>query len=39
MTPDNTFWYHAAYVVTAVIYSGYIMSLWWRGRCLRNDKE
>ena len=33
--PDNAGYYHAAYVAAAVIYLGYGMSLWWRGRRLR----
>ena len=36
MIPDNAVWYHAAYTVVAVIYGGYIVSLWWRGRWLKS---
>ena len=37
MTPDTDAWYHAAYVVAAVAYIGYIASIWWRRRCLSNQ--
>lgn len=38
MTPDTSFWYHLAYIVTAVVYAGYAGSLWWRRRCLRDRR-
>ena len=34
-TPDTTSYYHAAYLVAAVLYTGYVASLWWRARRLR----
>ncbi len=30
--PDNAYWYHLAYVVAALVYGSYIISLWWRKR-------
>jgi hypothetical protein len=30
--PDTSAYYHAAYVVAAVLYAGYVLSLWWRGK-------
>lgn len=30
--PQNAYWYHLAYAVAAVVYGGYIVSLWWRKR-------
>jgi hypothetical protein len=33
--PDTTGYYHAAYIVAAVLYSGYLVSLWWRARRLQ----
>jgi hypothetical protein len=33
--PDNAFYYHAAYVAAAAIYSGYALILWRRGRRVR----
>lgn len=30
--PDTAFWYHLAYVLVAVIYGGYALSLSWRRR-------
>jgi len=33
--PDTTVYYHAAYVVAGVLYVGYVLSLWWRERRLR----
>jgi hypothetical protein len=30
--PDNAVYYHAAYVVAAVLYGGYVVSLALRGR-------
>ena len=36
MTPDTAGWYYAAYVVAALAYVGYGVSLWWRRRCLSN---
>ena len=31
---DNAGYYHAAYIVAALIYGAYAASLWWRGRDL-----
>ena len=33
--PDNAGYYHAAYVVAAVILGAYTASIWWRARRLR----
>jgi hypothetical protein len=30
MIPDNAWWYHLAYAVTAAGYIMYAISLWWR---------
>jgi hypothetical protein len=35
MTPDTSFYYYAAYVIAAVLYGGYVASLWWRARNVR----
>lgn len=35
MTPDTADYYHAAYIVAGLLYSGYVASLWWRARRLR----
>jgi hypothetical protein len=32
--PANAAYYHAAYVAAVVIWGGYSLSLWWRGRRL-----
>lgn len=37
--PKDAFWFHLAYVVVSLVYGGYIVSLWWRGRCTRNNQE
>jgi len=34
--PDTSFWYHLAYVLVAVIYGGYALSVWWRRRQWRS---
>ncbi len=34
--PDNAQYYHAAYAVVAAIYLGYIASLRWRARKVRD---
>ena len=34
MTPDNGFYYHAAYIVVAIVYSLYTVSLITRRRAL-----
>jgi hypothetical protein len=39
MTPDNGFYYHAAYVAAAVIYLGYALTLRVRARRLRARLE
>jgi hypothetical protein len=39
MTPDNGFYYHAAYVAAAVIYVGYALTLRVRVRRLRARLE
>lgn len=33
--PDNAFYYYAAYVAAAILYGGYVASLWWRARKVR----
>lgn len=30
--PDTAYWYHFAYALAAIVYGGYIVSLWWRRR-------
>ena len=35
MTPDNAGYYYAAYIVAAVIYVGYALSIVLRTRALR----
>jgi hypothetical protein len=35
VTPENAGYFHAAYIVAAVIYGGYIAILWARARALR----
>lgn len=30
--PDTASYYHAAYIVAGVLYTGYVLSLWWRAR-------
>ncbi|HVZ78724.1 MAG TPA: hypothetical protein VG818_12145 [Gemmatimonadaceae bacterium] len=35
MMPDTTAYFHAAYIVAAVLYGGYTLSLWLRARKLR----
>ena len=35
MTPSNEPYFYAAYIITAVIYAGYAMSLYVRRRALR----
>ncbi len=41
MTPDTSAYYHAAYVAAAILYVGYVATLWWRyrtvSRRLRNS--
>ena len=32
MTPDTSSYYYAAYVVLAVLYGGYVWSLWRRAK-------
>ncbi len=34
--PDNSIYYHAAYVAAAIIFGAYAASVWWRGRRLRS---
>ena len=29
---DTAFYYHTAYAVAAILYGGYVLSLWRRGR-------
>jgi hypothetical protein len=36
--PDNSFYYHLAYVMAAGIYSLYALSLYWRRKRLRGDR-
>ena len=33
--PSNEEFYYAAYAAAAIVYGGYIASLWWRARRLR----
>lgn len=33
--PDTATYYRAAYAVAALLYGGYVLSLWWRARRLR----
>ena len=35
MTPDTSAYYYAAYVLAAVLFGGYVGSLWWRARKVR----
>ncbi len=35
MMPDTSFYYYAAYVLAAVVFGGYVASLWWRARSTR----
>lgn len=35
--PDTSFWYHLAYVLVAVIYGGYALSVWRRRRRWRSQ--
>lgn len=35
MTPDTSSYYYAAYVITAVVFGGYVASLWWRARSVK----
>ena len=37
--PENAGFFQAAYAAAAVIYGGYIVSLWWRGRRTRERLE
>lgn len=30
--PDTSVYYHVAYVIAAVLYASYVVSLWWRSR-------
>ena len=39
MTPDTTSYYYAAYAVLAVLYGGYVVSLWIRARKVRGVRE
>ncbi len=39
MTPDNGFYYHAAYVAAAIIYAAYTASIAWRHRALRRRRD
>ena len=39
MTPENGGYMMAAYIVAAVIYLTYALSLWVRGRRAMNDKR
>jgi hypothetical protein len=33
--PQNASYMHAAYAAAAIIFAGYALSLWWRGRRFR----
>lgn len=35
MPPDTSAYYHAAYIVAAVLYTGYALTLWRRARRVR----
>jgi len=35
--PDNSGYYHAAYIAAAAIYSLYAASIWWRARRTASD--
>ena len=35
MTPDTDVYYYAAYIAAGALYTGYAISLWWRGRRLK----
>ncbi len=35
MPPDTSAYFHAAYVVAAVLYTGYALTLWRRARRVR----
>jgi hypothetical protein len=32
--PQNEGYYHAAYALSAVVYVGYAVSIWWRARAV-----
>jgi hypothetical protein len=32
--PDTSSYFRAAYVIAAALYTGYMLSLWWRARRL-----
>ncbi len=34
MTPQNEGYFHAAYLIAALLYGGYAVSLWWRARAV-----
>jgi hypothetical protein len=38
MPPDNAGYMVAAYVVTAIILTGYAASLWWRAQQEKREK-
>ena len=31
---DNAIYFHVAYAVVALVFAGYVASIWWRGRDL-----
>lgn len=33
--PDTASYYYAAYAIAALLFGGYVGSLWWRARNLR----
>lgn len=35
MPPDTSAYFHAAYIVAAVLYTGYALTLWRRARRVR----
>lgn len=37
MMPSNAGYYHAAYIIVAVAYGGYALSLWRRRRRVRDE--
>lgn len=38
MTPENSGYYYAAYVLVTALYALYAFSIWWRGRRVDSDR-
>ena len=36
---DNAIYFHAAYVAVALVFAGYVASIWWRGRDLDRRED